>query len=112
MAVKSFETKAREKQVIEFDLDGETFKFTPPKRAGLIMSVVGTIGLDASSSDTDSVRDLLNWLGNGLSEEQGMRIFDRLKDDDDDLDLDQVNEIARYLLGQSSNRPTRRRSGS
>jgi hypothetical protein len=110
--MKSFETKAREKQVIEFELDGESFRFTPPKRAGLIMSVVGTIGLDTTSSDTDSVRDLLNWVGEGLSEEQGQRFVDRLKDPDDDFDLEQMNEIARYLLGQSSNRPTRRRSGS
>lgn len=108
--MKSFETKAREKQVVEFELDGETFRFTPPKRAELIMSVVGTVGLDKTSSDTDSVRDLMNWLGEGLSEEQAQRIFDRLKDPEDDFDLDQVNEIARYLLGQSSNRPTRRRS--
>ncbi len=110
--MKSFETKSREKQVVEFELDGETFRFTPPKRAGLIASVVSTVGLDKTSTDTDSVRDLLNWLGDGLSEEQSQRIFERLNDDADDLDLDQVNEIARYLLGQSSNRPTRRRSGS
>jgi hypothetical protein len=109
--MKSFETKAREKQVIDFELDGVTFKFTPPKRAELIMSVVGSVGLDKAASDADSVHDLLNWLGQGLSDEQGELIWERLKDPEDDLDLDQVNEIARYLLGQSSNRPTRRRSG-
>lgn len=108
---KSFETKTREKQVIEFELDGETFRFTPPKRSGLIMSVINKVGMDATSSDSDSVRDLLDWLGKGLSDEQGQRLFDRLTDDDDDFDLEQINEIARYLLGQSSNRPTRRRSG-
>jgi hypothetical protein len=109
--MKSFETKVREKQVIEFELDGESFRFTPPKRAELIMSVVGSVGVDGRSTETDSVRDLLNWLGEGLSEEQGQRIFDRLQDPADDFDLDQLNEVARYLLGQSSNRPTRRRSG-
>lgn len=112
MAVKSFETKAREKQVVEFELDGESFRFTPPKRSGLIMSVVSSAGLDGRSTDTDSVRDLMNWIGKGLSDEQAQRIFDRLTDEDDDFDLDQLNEIARHLLGQSSNRPTRRRSGS
>jgi hypothetical protein len=112
MAVKSFETKAREKQVVEFELDGETFRFTPPKRAELIMSVVSSVGLDGRATETDSVRDLLNWIGEGLSEEQSERILGRLRDQDDDFDLEQLNEIARYLLGQSSNRPTRRRSGS
>jgi hypothetical protein len=110
--MKTFETKAREKQTVEFELDGEVFRFTPPKRAELIMSVVGTVGLDKASTDTDSVRDLMNWLGEGLSEEQSARLIDRLKDPEDDFDLDQINEIARFLLGQSSNRPTRRRSGS
>lgn len=110
--MKSFKTKTREKQVIEFELDGETFKFTPPKRAELIMSVVSSVGLDGRSTEADSVRDLLNWIGDGLSEEQRDRLLARLRDDEDDFDLDQVNEIARYLLGQSSNRPTRRRSGS
>jgi hypothetical protein len=109
--MKSFETKAREKQVVEFELDGETFRFTPPKRAELIMSVVSSVGLDGRATETDSVRDLMNWIGEGLSEEQAKRIFDRLTDTNDDFDLDQLNEIARYLLGQSSNRPTRRRSG-
>jgi hypothetical protein len=58
------------------------------------------------------VRDLLNWLGEGLGEEQAQVILDRLQNPDDDFDLAQVNDIARYLLGTSSNRPTRRRSGS
>jgi hypothetical protein len=109
---KEFTTKERERKVVEFILDGETFVFTAPKRAELIMSVVSNVGLDAKSNDSDSVRDLLNWLGDGLSEEQSNKLLDRLKDPDDDFDLEQVNEIARYLLGQASNRPTRRRSGS
>jgi hypothetical protein len=75
------------------------------------MSVVSSVGLDGRATETDSVRDLMNWIGEGLSEEQAKRIFDRLTDTNDDFDLDQLNEIARYLLGQSSNRPTRRRSG-
>jgi hypothetical protein len=108
---KDFTTKQRERQSTEFTLDGETFTFTPPKRAALIMSAIVTVGLDKPSSDGDSVRDLLNWLGEGLGDEQADRVLGRLQDPNDDFDLDQVNEIARYLLGQSGNRPTRRRSG-
>ena len=111
MAGKSFETKVREKQVVEFELDGESFRFTPPKRAELIMSVVSSVGLDGRATESDSVRDLLNWIGEGLSEEQAKRLLDRLSDPDDNFDLADINEIARYLLGQSTNRPTRRRSG-
>lgn len=111
MAGKSFETKARDKQLIQFELDGESFSFTPPKRAELIMSVVSSVGLDGRSTDSDSVRDLLNWIGDGLPEDQAKRLLDRLSDPDDNFDLTDINEIARYLLGQSTNRPTRRRSG-
>lgn len=110
MSMKEFTTKERERQTIEFSIDGEVFTFTPPKRAELIMSVVSSVGLDRPVTESDSVRDLLNWLGEGLGEQQAERIMSRLSDPDDDFDLAQVNEIARYLLGQSSNRPTRRRS--
>lgn len=107
--MKSFETKVREKQVIEFEVDGTMFRFTPPKRAELIMSVVSSTGLDKASSETDSVRDLLNWLGEGLSEDQAGIFTSRLMDPDDDFDLEQINEIARYLLAESGKRPTKRR---
>ena len=109
--MKEFTTSQRDRPTVEFVLDGETFTFEAPKRAELIMSVVSTVGLNKASTDTDSVRDLLNWLGEGLGEEQAEKIISRLQDPKDDFDLDQVNEIARYLLGQTSNRPTRRRSG-
>jgi hypothetical protein len=110
--VKSFETKQRERKVTEFELDGETFTFTHPKKASLIMSVVEEGGLDKNTTDSDSIRDLLNWLGEGLSEEQGDKILARLRDPQDDFDLPDVNDIARHLLAQTSNRPTRRRFAS
>jgi hypothetical protein len=108
---KEFTTTGRPRQVIEFDLDGEHYTFTAPKRAGLIMSVVATVGIDGKgSTESDSVRDLLNWVGEGLPDDQGERLMARLQDPEDDFDLENINEIARYLLGQTSNRPTRRRS--
>jgi hypothetical protein len=110
MATKEFTTKERERQKIEFVLDGETFVFTPPKRAELIMSVVTSVGVDKAATEADSVKDLLNWIGEGLEEHQSLRLLERLQDPNDDFDLENINEIARYLLGQSSNRPTRRRS--
>lgn len=108
---KVFETKKKEAKIVEFELDGREMVFTTPKRAGLIASVVNNVGLDARNLDTDSTRDLLNWLGEGLSEEDGDWILGRLTDPDDDFDLEDINELAKYILGQSSNRPTRRRRG-
>lgn len=109
--MKTFETKAKEAKIVEFALDGREMTFTTPKRAGLIASVVNNIGLDGRAVDTDSTRDLLNWIGEGLSEEDAEHILGRLKDPADDFDLADVNEIAKHLLAQSSNRPTRRRQG-
>lgn len=107
---KEFTTKERVPQVIEFDLDGEHYVFTVPKRSGLIMSVVTTVGINGrGSTDADSVKDLLNWIGEGLPEDQATRLLDRLTDPNDDFDLDNINEIARFLLAESGKRPTRRR---
>lgn len=109
--MKSFSTEPKEQKVIEFEVDGKALRFTMPKRAGLIASVVQNVGLDARNLDTDSTRDLLNWLGEGLGEDDAQWLLDRLTDPDDDFDLDNVNEIAKYVVGQGVNRPTRRRRG-
>lgn len=108
---KEFTTKEKEAKVVDFTLDGRDMLFTMPKKAGLIMSVVNNVGLDQRNLDTDSTRDLLNWLGEGMSEEDAEYLLGRLKDPDDYFDLEDVNEIAKHLLGQGSNRPTRRRRG-
>lgn len=110
--MKQFTTKEREVQIIEFELDGRVIQFRPPKRAGLITSVVNSVALDARAMDTDSTRDLLNWLGEGMVDDADAEwILGRLQDPDDDFDIMDVNEIAKYLLSQDSNRPTRRRRG-
>jgi hypothetical protein len=108
---KQFTTTKKEAKVVDFDLDDRHLVFTVPKKSGLIASVVNNVGLDARNLDTDSTRDLLNWLGDGFSDEDGKWVLDRLSDPDDDFDLEDINEIAKYILGQASNRPTRRRRG-
>lgn len=108
---KQFITEKRERKIVEFDWDDRHIVFTVPKRAGLIASVVNTVGLDSRNLDTDSTRDLLNWLGEGMTEEDADWLLERLKDPDDDLDIMDVNEVAKYILGQTSNRPSKRRRG-
>lgn len=108
---KQFETKPKEKKIVEFDIDDRHIVFEVPKKSGLIASVVNSVGLDSRNLDTDSTRDLLNWLGDGMTEEDGEWILSRLKDPKDEYDLEDINEIAKYILGQTSNRPTRRRRG-
>lgn len=109
MATKEFTTTKREAVVVEFDLDGEHYTFTAPKQAELLASVVSKVGLHGQSVSTDGVKDLMNWLGEGLPEEQAERLLERLRDPEDDFDLPDINKLARYLLTQTSGRPTKRR---
>ncbi len=111
MSGKQFITTKKEEKIVEFDVDDRHIVFSVPKRSGLIASVVNNVGLDARNLDTDSTRDLLNWLGSGMSDEDGEWLFARLTDEDDAFDLEDINEIAKYILGQTTNRPSRRRRG-
>jgi hypothetical protein len=109
--VKQFVTAEKERKIVEFDIDDRHIVFQVPKKSGLIASVVNSVGLDSRNLDTDSTRDLLNWLGEGMTEDDSKWLLARLVDPDDDYDLEDINEMAKYILGQTSNRPTRRRRG-
>lgn len=108
---KQFVTQEKERKTVEFDVDDRHIVFQVPKKSGLIASVVNKVGLDSRNLDTDSTRDLLNWLGEGMTEDDSAWLLGRLLDPDDEFDLDDINEIAKYILGQTTNRPSRRRRG-
>jgi hypothetical protein len=107
--MKTFTTKPREVTPIEFELDGDIYTFTPPKRSELVMSVITSVGLTRPLTEGESLRDLLNWFSEGLGEEQNEKITARLADPEDDFDLPEVTAMARWLVGETSNRPTKRR---
>ena len=108
---KQFVTQQKEQKIVEFDIDDRQIVFQVPKKSGLIASVANSVGLHSRNLDTDSTRDLLNWLGEGMTEDDSKWLLARLVDPDDDYDLEDINEMAKYILGQTSNRPTRRRRG-
>jgi len=108
---KQFVTQEKERKIVEFDVDDRHIVVRVPKKSGLIASVINKVGLDSRNLDTDSTKDLLNWLGEGMTEEDSEWLLGRLVDQDDEFDLEDINEIAKYILGQTSNRPTRRRRG-
>lgn len=107
--MKEFKTPDKTREPVEFMIDDEKFVFTPPKRAGLVLSVLTSGGLNRSITDADSLRDLLNWFSDGLGEEQNQKIMDRLADEEDEFDLPEVTQIARWLASETSGRPTKRR---
>lgn len=107
--MKSYKTEHVEREVIQFELDGVTFEFTPPKSSKLVMGMVQADNADEAGFY--ATRDMFNWLGLGLSDEQGQLLLDRLNDPEDDLDLDVLGEIVKDLVAEASNRPTKRPSG-
>lgn len=98
---KEFTTAKRRNTAIKFTLDGETYSFTPPKQAALILDV-----LDGADSEVEQARALYDWLGEGLGEEKADALVARLRDPADDLDWPQLLEIAQWLQGEVTGRPT------
>ncbi len=99
MPTKTF-TSARQRisaEPIEFELDGDTYSFTPQKTTALAVS-----GLNGGS---DQIKGQLNWLGAGLPDDQAKRIVDRLLDPADDLELVTVIQIVGFLIGEMAGRP-------
>lgn len=112
MMARSYTTPTRDKTTIPFDLDGRTIMFTAPKMAPMLLDLAD---LDVSNPDAAglaSMTGLLDWLGAGMSDEDGQWIVDRLHDHEDDFDIDDAMNVANYLLEESTGRPTRPRGGS
>lgn len=98
-----FTTARRRREPIVFTLDGEEFKFDPPKTAGVLLEYAET---------GNELGPMLDWLDEGLSDDDSKKIMDRLKDPEDDFDSDKLGEIVSALFEQVAGRPTRRSSGS
>lgn len=95
---KEFTTATKRRKPIEFALDGTNYQFTPPKQATLVLDFLGS---------GDEVGALFDWVNEGLGEEQAAAIEDRLKDPDDDFDIKELTDIARWLVEESTGRPTK-----
>jgi hypothetical protein len=104
-AVKQYKSQPKIKKVSTFELDDRTIEFTAPKMSGLLLDI-------ASGGETGSIAAVLNWLSDGLSEEDNDYIIERLRDPDDDLDFDIIQQIVEDLMEQVTDRPTKRRPGS
>lgn len=98
-----FTTARRRVKPITFTLDGEDYQFTPPKKAGPV------IDLALSGEDPDEMmatRVAFDWLSRGLPEEQNARIIERLRDPEDDFDVDNLEELLSWLRKRIEGRPT------
>lgn len=106
MADLEFEVAVRNTKPITFTLgDDHVYKFTPPKNAVMMIPLLQP----SAGSDEDGVnltRSTFDWLGQGLSEEDNDLIISRLKDPEDDLDIDLLGDVVQKLSEQVAGRPT------
>lgn len=93
-----FTTAVKRRKPIEFTIDGVEYEFTAPKQAGMVLDYLET---------QDELGAMMDWVNEGLGEEQAGRLEARLKDPEDDFDFDELTGIARWLIEQATGRPTK-----
>jgi hypothetical protein len=96
-----YNTAKKRREPISFTIDGHEYVFTPPKLAGAV--------LDTMDNGDDGA--LLDWLGAGLSDEDEELIATRLRDPNDDLDIEDIGHIVQMLVEKVVGRPTKSRPG-
>lgn len=97
-----FQTAKRRKEPIPFTLDGEEYEFTPQKNSILVFPSL----TDGEKDGTEELRGIFDWIGAGLPDDQEQRLIARLRDPEDDLDIDMLHNVAVSLLEEISGRPT------
>ena len=105
MANKQFTTAKRRTKPVEFDLDEHTYHFTPPKTAGMVLDVITDGAGDVNSPA--AAKAALDWLSNGLPEEENARLISRLRDPDDDFDFPDLGPIIEFLVEEATGNPTK-----
>lgn len=121
--MKAFTSKPTElRKEIDFELDGKTYTFNPPKTTTQLVAMMQVKGND-TNADLQRAGAMLTWLSNGLSREHEARkgkgghnefvddcqscdIDARLQDPDDNLELETVMELIAFLMETVSGRPT------
>lgn len=88
---------------IAFKIDGEELRAYKPSDGQLAMLMAS---LGRGSSETDSVAGVINFFVKVLDSSGAKYIENRLLDRDDNFELEQVEKVMEWLVGQWSGRPT------
>jgi hypothetical protein len=98
----SFKASKKDRSPLTFDIEGDKrqYTFKPPKTAAMVMPMLD------SDDDLDAARAYFAWLDKGLDEEDRAHLLDRLNDDTDDLDFDDLEVIVEGIVEAVSGRPT------
>ena len=98
MAERVFKTTKKHRKPIRFTLDDREFEFKPPKMALAVLPAV--------LGDTSEMKSALDWLGRGLGEEDNTYLIQRLLDEDDEFDFDDLGPIIEVLIEEMGANPT------
>ena len=99
-ATMEFTTAKRRVKPITFKIDGEDYAFTPPKQAPVLLAFLD------GGTEAEETKAAFDWLGQGLPEDQEARIIARLRDPDDDFDLENLRVVLDWIMEQVAGRPT------
>lgn len=121
--MKAFTSKPTEvRKEVDFELDGKTYVFNPPKTTTQLVAMMQVKGNDVNA-DLQRANAMLVWLSNGLDRGheprkgkpghvdfvedcQSCDILARMEDPDDGLELETVMDVIAWLMEQVSGRPT------
>lgn len=100
--VLSFEVAKRRREPIEFRLGGDDhlYSFEPVKQAEMVLPLI------QSKGDLEAVKTAFSWLDKGLSQNDQDHMVARLRDPEDDLDTDTIEDVVEKLIEAVSGRPT------
>jgi hypothetical protein len=100
----AYTTSKRKTKPIEFQIDGEDYEFTAPKKAVMALPVMEQD--DADSMAMMVIKSQFDWLEAGLAEGQAERIKEKLSNPKDDFDMDDLERVLEWIMKQVNGRPT------
>lgn len=110
--MQEFTTRKRNREQIQFSLDGRVYTFTSQKLSLAMLPLVDTTDDSGMPPQLRAVKSELDWLSLGLPDDEIEEIIGRLRDPDDDLELNDVTEVTKWLFKQVSGNPTGSPGGS
>ena len=97
-------TRRAKAKAIPFTVDGQEFKFTPPKQSLLLLAMADT---QREETSAQAVAAFLDWFEAGLDEKSAEHFTKRLRDPRDTFDFaDDLMPIIQGLIEEAYGRPT------